>query len=100
MELQSPPSNPPLETPQNLLAKKSPVSLSPEKRQKSLQEIFKFYTKQRAQAAVKKTFEAVIELENILSLGPFLKFLKDFEVPIDQKVIFIINFCTSELKNS
>lgn len=54
---------------------------------KALHEIFHFYTKQSALAHVKKTFEAVQIEKDTMSLGYFFKFIKDFAIQLDQKVL-------------
>jgi len=63
-----------------------------DKRSQALEEIFKFYSKQHANANGKKTFEMMEEEQNQLLLGYFLKFLKDFKISLEKKVIKIIKF--------
>ncbi len=57
-----------------------------ERRIRGLQEIFHFYNKQRAYAHPAKTFEMVSAEMNTMSMGYFLKFLKDFHIDIDLQV--------------
>ena len=64
-----------------------------EKRTKALEEIFHFYTKQCANAHVKKTFEDVQGEINTMNLGYFLKLIKDFDIPVELKAnIYIKTF--------
>ena len=65
---------------------KSSILGTPEKRLRALKEIFRFYNRQRAFAHPVRTFEAVDAEINTMNLGFFMKFSKDFEIPIDPKV--------------
>jgi len=76
----------------SISSKKNPAALQ-EKRKKGLQEIFKFYTKQRALAHVRKTFDTVQNELESMCLGYYLKFLKDFEISLEMKVFLIILTC-------
>ena len=58
-----------------------------ERRTKALDEIYHFYTKQCALAHVRKTFDAVQNEMNAMALGYLLKFIKDFAIPIELKVL-------------
>jgi len=58
-----------------------------EKRIKSLEEIFTFYTKQCSVATSKKTFEDVKSETSALNIGYFLKFVKDFGINIELKKV-------------
>ena len=70
------------------LPRDKPLAVPPvskDKRIKALEEIFRFYTKQSSLATSKKTFETVQAEASIMNLGYFLKFAKDFSVPVDVK---------------
>ncbi len=56
---------------------------------RALEEIFKFYSKQHTHANGKKTFDAMVEEQNQLILGYFSKLLKDYEIVVEQKVLFL-----------
>ena len=58
-----------------------------EKRTLALEEIFHFYTKQHAVANGKKTFEAMVVERDQMPLAYFTKMIKDFEIPLESKVI-------------
>ena len=62
---------------------------SKERRKKAINEIFYFYTKQHVISNTKKSFEGVNQELNQLTVAYFLKLLKDFLIPLDQKVIYI-----------
>eukprot|EP00826_Nyctotherus_ovalis_P060948 TRINITY_DN861_c0_g1_i5.p1 TRINITY_DN861_c0_g1~~TRINITY_DN861_c0_g1_i5.p1 ORF type:complete len:353 (+),score=62.01 TRINITY_DN861_c0_g1_i5:291-1349(+) len=57
-----------------------------EKLMKGLDEVFHFYTKQLALAHVRKTFETVQKEKDTMTLGYYVRFLKDFAVEFDLKV--------------
>lgn len=57
-----------------------------ERLMKGLNEVFHFYTKQLALAHVRKTFETVQKEKDTMTLGYYVRFLKDFAVEFDLKV--------------
>ena len=59
---------------------------SRDKRLKALHEIFYFYTKQLALAHIRKTFDAVQKEMDTMTLGYYIRFLKDFKVAFELKV--------------
>jgi hypothetical protein len=61
-------------------------AINKDQRIKALNEIFHFYTKQLALAHVRKTFEAVQKERDTMTLGYYVRFLKDFGVEFGLKV--------------
>ena len=53
-----------------------------EKREKGLKEIFAFYTRAQMLIGKKPTFEQIEKELNLLSLGKFTKFARDFEIQL------------------
>jgi len=66
-------------------------SINKDQRIKALDEIFHFYTKQLALAHVRKTFDVVQKEKDTMTLGYYVRFLKDFRVEFDLKVNLACN---------
>lgn len=61
-----------------------PVESLEDKRQKGVKEIFDFYTRQHLMVGKKATFEQIeYELSN-LNMGEFMRFCKDFKIPVSK----------------
>jgi len=73
------------------LAYNTSKSINKDQCVKALDEIFHFYTKQLALAHVRKTFDAVQKEKDTMTLGYYVRFLKDFRVEFDLKVNLACN---------
>lgn len=72
------------ETLKTIKAKKAIPSMAQQEseREKGLKEIFYFYTRQQIMLGNNPTFEEIINEVHTLNIGEFMKFAKDFKVPL------------------
>jgi nucleoid-associated protein YejK len=61
-----------------------PVDSLEEKRAKGIQEIFDFYTRQQLMVGKKATFEQIEHELSNLNMGEFMRFCKDFKIPVSK----------------